>query len=120
VLVIHACSFPRTVRPARLLLPGRRRRLVPERATPTQSTYTDTGLTNGTSYRYRVVNSDRHLRILIVNEKLDRLGLLATVVEGLGHEVIARSVSVREVVATTAREQSSRVSSGSVGSRKTS
>ncbi len=45
------------------------------------------------------------LRILIANEKLDRLGLLATVVEGLGHEVVARSVSVREVAAITARER---------------
>lgn len=51
------------------------------------------------------VNNVRHLRVLIANEKLDRLGLLATVVEGLGHEVIARSVSVREVAATTARER---------------
>lgn len=51
------------------------------------------------------VNNIRHLRVLIANEKLDRLGLLATVVEGLGHEVIARSVSVREVAATTARER---------------
>jgi hypothetical protein len=46
----------------------------------------------------------KHLRVLIANENLDRLGLLATVVEGLGHEVIARSVSVRECAATTARE----------------
>lgn len=46
-----------------------------------------------------------HLRVLIANEKLDRLGLLAAVVEGLGHEVIARSVSVKEVAATTARER---------------
>jgi AmiR/NasT family two-component response regulator len=46
-----------------------------------------------------------HLRVLIANEKLDRLGLLAAVVEGLGHQVIARSVSVKEVAATTARER---------------
>ena len=45
------------------------------------------------------------LRVLIANEKIDRLGLLATVVEGLGHDVVARSVSVREVAATTARER---------------
>jgi hypothetical protein len=36
---------------------------------------------------------------------LGRPGLLGTVVEGLGHEVIARSASVREVAATTARER---------------
>jgi AmiR/NasT family two-component response regulator len=45
------------------------------------------------------------LRVLIANEKLDRLELLANVVEGLGHEVIAQSVSVREVAAVTARER---------------
>jgi two-component system, response regulator / RNA-binding antiterminator len=45
------------------------------------------------------------LRVLIANERLDRLGLLATVVDGLGHEVVARSVSVRDVAATTARER---------------
>lgn len=48
---------------------------------------------------------DDRLRVLIANEKHDRLGLLAAVVEGLGHEVIARSVSVTEVAATTARER---------------
>jgi hypothetical protein len=46
-----------------------------------------------------------HLRVLIANEKLDRLGLPAAVVEGLGRKVIARSVSVKEVAATTARER---------------
>ncbi len=46
-----------------------------------------------------------HLRILIANERRDRLGLLADLVAGLGHEVIAREVDVREVAAVTAREQ---------------
>jgi two-component system, response regulator / RNA-binding antiterminator len=50
-------------------------------------------------------SSGGHLRVLVANERLDRLGLLAAVVEGLGHEVIARSVSVNEVAATTARER---------------
>lgn len=45
------------------------------------------------------------LRILIANERLDRLELLAGVVEGLGHQVVARSVTVREVAAATARER---------------
>jgi response regulator NasT len=45
------------------------------------------------------------LRILIANEKLERLELLAQVVEGLGHEVVARSVTVTEVAAITARER---------------
>jgi len=44
------------------------------------------------------------LRVLIANERKDRLELLAQVVTGLGHEVIARSVDVREVGAVTARE----------------
>jgi response regulator NasT len=44
------------------------------------------------------------LRVLIANERRDRLELLAEVVTGLGHEVIAREVEVREVAAVTARE----------------
>jgi AmiR/NasT family two-component response regulator len=45
-----------------------------------------------------------HLRVLIANERRDRLALLAAVVAGLGHEVIAREIDVREVGAVTARE----------------
>ena len=45
------------------------------------------------------------LRVLIANERRDRLALLAEVVTGLGHEVVAREVDVREVGAVTAREQ---------------
>jgi AmiR/NasT family two-component response regulator len=45
-----------------------------------------------------------HLRVLIANERRDRLGLLAAVVAGLGHEVIAREIDVGEVAAVTARE----------------
>jgi AmiR/NasT family two-component response regulator len=45
-----------------------------------------------------------HLRVLIANERHDRLELLAQVVTGLGHEVIAREINVREVGAVTARE----------------
>src|SRR5579872_254462 len=44
------------------------------------------------------------MRVLIANERRDRLELLAQVVAGLGHEVIARSIDVREVAAVTARE----------------
>ena len=47
----------------------------------------------------------RHLRVLIANEKRERLELLAQVVAGLGHEVIAREIYVREVGAVTARER---------------
>ena len=46
-----------------------------------------------------------HLRVLIANERPDRLELLAQVVISLGHEVIAREVEVAEVGAVTAREQ---------------
>jgi response regulator NasT len=45
-----------------------------------------------------------HLRVLIANERHDRLELLAQVVTGLGHEVIAREIDVREVGSVTARE----------------
>ena len=47
----------------------------------------------------------QHLRVLIANEKRDRLELLAQVVIGLGHDVIAREIYVKEVGAQTAREQ---------------
>ncbi|MDX6451856.1 MAG: two-component system, response regulator PdtaR [Gaiellaceae bacterium] len=47
----------------------------------------------------------QHLRVLIANERRDRLELLAQVVSGLGHAVIARSIDVREVGAVTARER---------------
>jgi two-component system, response regulator / RNA-binding antiterminator len=46
-----------------------------------------------------------HLRVLIANERRDRLELLAQVVTGLGHDVIAREIYVREVGAVTARER---------------
>ena len=50
----------------------------------------------------------QHLRILIANERRDRLELLAQVVIGLGHDVIAREIYVKEVGALTAREQPGR------------
>jgi AmiR/NasT family two-component response regulator len=49
-------------------------------------------------------NGIEHLRVLIANERRDRLELLAEVVAGLGHEVIAREVDVTEVGTVTARE----------------
>ena len=51
-----------------------------------------------------VENDVQHLRVLIANERRDRLGLLAEVVTGLGHDVIAREIEVSEVGAVTARE----------------
>ncbi len=47
----------------------------------------------------------QHLRVLIANERRDRLELLAQVVTGLGHEVIAREIDVTAVGAVTAREE---------------
>ena len=49
-------------------------------------------------------NGIEHLRVLIANERRDRLELLAQVVTGLGHEVIAREIDVKEIGAVTARE----------------
>jgi response regulator NasT len=46
-----------------------------------------------------------HLRVLIANERLDRLELLAAVVEGLGHTVVERSIHVSEVAEATARQR---------------
>jgi AmiR/NasT family two-component response regulator len=46
----------------------------------------------------------QQLRLLIANERRDRLELLAQVVTGLGHEVIAREIDVEEVAASTSRE----------------
>jgi AmiR/NasT family two-component response regulator len=52
-----------------------------------------------------LVEPEPHLRVLIANEKRDRLELLAQVVSGLGHEVIAREIYVKEVGAVTERER---------------
>jgi response regulator NasT len=52
-----------------------------------------------------VVEDPHHLRILIANEKRDRLEVLAQVVIGLGHDVIAREIYVKEVGNATARER---------------
>jgi response regulator NasT len=46
----------------------------------------------------------RPLRILIANERKDRLERIATIVTGLGHEVISRELEVADVAAATERE----------------
>jgi AmiR/NasT family two-component response regulator len=46
-----------------------------------------------------------HLRVLIANERKDRLALVAPIVVGLGHEVIARGIEVEDVGAVTTRER---------------
>jgi AmiR/NasT family two-component response regulator len=45
------------------------------------------------------------LRVLIANERKDRLALVAQIVVALGHEVIAREIDVEDVGAVTARER---------------
>ena len=44
------------------------------------------------------------LRILIANERKDRLARIAEIVTGLGHEVISRELEVSDVAAATERE----------------
>jgi response regulator NasT len=44
------------------------------------------------------------LRILIANERKDRLERIAEIVTGLGHEVISRELEVADVAAATERE----------------
>jgi AmiR/NasT family two-component response regulator len=46
-----------------------------------------------------------HLRVLIANQRAERLALVAAAVVGLGHEVIAREIDVADVGAVTARER---------------
>jgi AmiR/NasT family two-component response regulator len=46
-----------------------------------------------------------HLRVLIANERKDRLALVAPIVAALGHEVIAREIDVEDVGLVTARER---------------
>jgi len=52
--------------------------------------------------RYR---ETEHLRVLIANERKDRLALVAPIVAALGHEVIAREIEVEDVGAVTVRER---------------
>lgn len=47
----------------------------------------------------------RRLRVLVANERQDRLADVAKLVAGLGHEVIAPQIEVSEVGPVTAREQ---------------
>jgi response regulator NasT len=48
--------------------------------------------------------SQEHLRVLIANEREDRIELVTTLVARLGHTVIAGSTDVRDVGPLTARE----------------
>jgi AmiR/NasT family two-component response regulator len=51
------------------------------------------------------LHDSAHLRVLIANERKDRLALVAQVVVELGHEVIAREIEVADVGAVTGRER---------------
>jgi AmiR/NasT family two-component response regulator len=46
-----------------------------------------------------------HLRVLIANERKDRLRMVAPIVASLGHEVIAREIEIEEVGLVTSRER---------------
>jgi AmiR/NasT family two-component response regulator len=46
-----------------------------------------------------------HLRVLIANERKDRLALVAPIVVALGHEVIAREIDAADVGQVTAKER---------------
>jgi AmiR/NasT family two-component response regulator len=52
-----------------------------------------------------LTDGTEHLRVLIANERKDRLALVAPIVTALGHEVIAREIEVEDVGAVTARER---------------
>ncbi len=44
-----------------------------------------------------MVESPHKLRVLVANERDERLDKLTTLVEGLGHEIVARSLEIKEV-----------------------
>ena len=52
-----------------------------------------------------ITDGTDHLRVLIANERKDRLALVAPIVVALGHEVIAREIDVEDVGPLTARER---------------
>ena len=52
-----------------------------------------------------LTDATEHLRVLIANERADRLALVAPIVVALGHEVIAREIDVEDVGSVTARER---------------
>lgn len=59
------------------------------------------------SWRCRVADGSEHehLRVLVANQRGDRLDYVTKVVVSLGHEVVARSIEVDDVAAVTRREQ---------------
>lgn len=53
-----------------------------------------------------------HLRVLIANQRPQRLDYVTAIVASLGHEVIARSIEVEDVASLTAREAARRRACG--------
>jgi AmiR/NasT family two-component response regulator len=51
------------------------------------------------------IEDHEHLRVLIANQRRQRLDYVTATVVGLGHDVIARSIDVAGVAAITARER---------------
>ncbi len=51
------------------------------------------------------IDAPEHLRVLIANQRPQRLDHVTSTVVGLGHEVIARSIEVADVAALTAKER---------------
>jgi AmiR/NasT family two-component response regulator len=93
-------------------------RQIHPKTTPTERDFLfSPRLSSGTSPRRRpprrvlarshltVDDSAQHLRVLIANEREDRLATVAPLVASLGHEVIARAISSNEVREVTQRLQ---------------
>jgi chemotaxis response regulator CheB len=55
--------------------------------------------------REQLRNETQRLRVLIANERPDRLETVREIVEALGNDVIARSIEVRQVGEVTRRER---------------
>ena len=47
----------------------------------------------------------QHLRVLIANQRSDRLDYVTSVVVSLGHEIVARTIEVGDVAMVTGRER---------------
>ena len=52
-----------------------------------------------------ITDATDHLRVLIANERKDRLAQVAPIVIAIGHEVIAREIDVEDIGSVTARER---------------
>ena len=52
-----------------------------------------------------ITDATDHLRVLIANERKDRLAQVAPIVIAIGHEVIAREIDVEDIGSVAARER---------------